>query len=125
MENTVARFLFTGSAWLILGVPVTGGLLYSEELEAMQKNQAFLGQLEVSYAISREMKNASGGKLYVQDVLTQRAEELFDRLDKGAVIYFCGLKSLPPPPPGRRSSSGCAPGRPGRPGTALPRCRTP
>lgn len=38
MENTVARHLYTGKAWLILGVPTTGGLLYHEELEAMKKN---------------------------------------------------------------------------------------
>ena len=83
-------------AWLILGVPVTGGLLYREEFEKMQDNEAFPGQLEVTYAISREMKNAAGGKLYVQDVLTRRAEDLFQRLDNGAVIYFCGLKGMMP-----------------------------
>ena len=94
MENTVARHMFTGHAWLILGVPVTGGLLYPEELKAMQKNAA--DQLEVTYAISREMKNASGGKLYVQDVLAERAQELFQRLDAGAIIYFCGLKGMMP-----------------------------
>jgi sulfite reductase alpha subunit-like flavoprotein len=32
MENTVARHMFTGKAWLVLGVPVTGGLLYTDEL---------------------------------------------------------------------------------------------
>jgi ferredoxin--NADP+ reductase len=94
MENTVARHMFTGHAWLILGVPVSGGLLYPQELEAMQNNAN--GNLEVTYAISREMKNADGGKLYVQDVLAARAEELFQRLDAGAVIYFCGLKGMMP-----------------------------
>lgn len=94
MENTVARHMFTAKAWLILGVPVTGGLLYPQELEVMQKNAD--GRLEVTYAISREMKNASGGKLYVQDVLAERAEELFQRLDAGAIIYFCGLKGMMP-----------------------------
>jgi ferredoxin--NADP+ reductase len=95
MENTVARHMFSGRAWLILGVPVTGGLLYQQELAAMQSNAAS-GSLEVTYAISREMKNSSGGKLYVQDVLAERAEELFRRLDAGAVIYFCGLKGMMP-----------------------------
>jgi ferredoxin--NADP+ reductase len=94
MENTVARHMFTGHAWLILGVPVSGGLLYPQELDAMQNNAN--GNLEVTYAISREMKNANGGKLYVQDVLAARAEELFQRLDAGAVIYFCGLKGMMP-----------------------------
>jgi ferredoxin--NADP+ reductase len=95
MENTVARHMFTGRAWLILGVPVTGGLLYQHELTTMQSNAA-LSNLEVTYAISREMKNSSGGKLYVQDVLAEQAEDLFRRLDSGAVIYFCGLKGMMP-----------------------------
>jgi ferredoxin--NADP+ reductase len=94
MENTVARHMFNGKAWLVLGVPVTGGLLYPQELEVMRDNSG--GRLEVTYAISREMKNAGGGKLYVQHVLQERADELFERLDNGAVIYFCGLKGMMP-----------------------------
>lgn len=94
MENTVARHMFNGRAWLILGVPTTGGLLYPEELEAMKANAG--NQLEVTYAISREMTNAHGGKLYVQHVLQERADELLERLDKGAVIYFCGIKGMMP-----------------------------
>jgi ferredoxin--NADP+ reductase len=99
MENTVARHMFHAKAWLILGVPTTGGLLYPEELEAMQ--QRLLqhpggAELQVTYAISREMTNAAGGKLYVQHVLAERADELFEKLDGGAVIYFCGLKGMMP-----------------------------
>lgn len=109
MENTVARHMFTGKAWLILGVPVTGGLLYHEEFQAMQAQARAQAAdrggskdddddaLEVTYAISREMTNAAGGKLYVQDVLAERADELFDKLlNHGAVIYFCGLKGMMP-----------------------------
>jgi ferredoxin--NADP+ reductase len=94
MENTVARHMFQAKAWLILGVPVTAGLLYTHELEAMQQNAA--GKLQVTYAISREMKNRTGGKMYVQDVLKEHASELFKKLDNGAVIYFCGLKGMMP-----------------------------
>ena len=43
------------------------------------------------------MKNDKGGKLYVQDVIDQNAQEFFDRLDNGAVVYFCGLKGMMPP----------------------------
>lgn len=86
VENTVARHMFTGQAWLILGVPVTGGLLYPDEIAAMQTAD----NLQVTYAISREMQNADGGKLYVQHVLAERADELLERLDNGAVMYFCG-----------------------------------
>jgi ferredoxin--NADP+ reductase len=99
MENTVARHLFTGHAWLILGVPTTGGLLYAPEFQAMQQNAVASGMnnLEITYAISREMTNAQGGKLYVQDVLQERADDLLDRLlNRNAVIYFCGLKGMMP-----------------------------
>lgn len=99
MENTVARHQFTGHAWLILGVPTTGGLLYAEELAAMQQNSYVNGaqpQLQVTYAISREMNNRQGGKLYVQDVLAENADKLFAKLESGASIYFCGLKGMMP-----------------------------
>lgn len=98
MENTVARQLYTGKAWLVLGVPVTGGLLYPQEIDAMKVNaaQSGLDNLEVTYAISREMKNQQGGKLYVQDALAEQADKLFDRLQGGAQIYFCGLKGMMP-----------------------------
>ena len=68
MEETIARHQFQGKAWLVLGVPTTGGLLYPEEFGAMALSSQ---NLEVTYAISREMSNRQGGKLYVQDVLTE------------------------------------------------------
>ena len=56
------------------------------------------GQLKVDYAISREMTNPfDGGKMYVQHVMQQNAQELFQRLDNGASCYFCGLKGMMPP----------------------------
>lgn len=97
MENTLARHMFGGNAWLVLGVPVSGGLLYKEEFDCMMRN-APPGQLRVDYAISREMTNSvDGGKLYVQHVIAQNGKELFDRLDAGAHVYFCGLKGMMPP----------------------------
>jgi len=36
VEHTVARHMFTGLAWLILGVPTTSGLLYDTEFSSMQ-----------------------------------------------------------------------------------------
>ena len=96
MENTVARHMYQGKAWLVLGVPTTGGLLYPEEFAAMQRQQAYPDQLEITYAISREMTNAQGGKLYVQHVLAEQADKVFARLESGAHIYFCGLKGMMP-----------------------------
>ena len=89
--------MFGGTAWLILGVPTTGGLLYKEEFDAMMSN-ARPGQVKIEYAISREMKNKlDGGKLYVQHVIAENANEFFTRLDGGANVYFCGLKGMMPP----------------------------
>ncbi|KAL3790528.1 hypothetical protein HJC23_007677 [Cyclotella cryptica] len=97
MENTLARHMFGGRAWLVLGVPVSGGLLYKEEFDCMLRN-ARPNQLKIDYAISREMTNSiDGGKLYVQHVIAQNGKELFDRLDAGAHVYFCGLKGMMPP----------------------------
>lgn len=96
MEETVARHQFHGTAWLILGVPVTGGLLYKAEWDAMDARATRRDALEVTYAISREMQNSRGGKLYVQDVLSEQADKLFGRLENGAHIYFCGLKGMMP-----------------------------
>jgi ferredoxin--NADP+ reductase len=121
METTVTRHMYQGQAWLILGVPTTGGLLYPQEFSAMQQNGACVhfvymvspcipcishyllyvsialpGQLAIDYAISREMTNDEGGKLYVQHVLSQKADVLFEKLDRGAHIFFCGLKGMMP-----------------------------
>jgi ferredoxin--NADP+ reductase len=98
VEATVASHLFTGTAWLILGVPTTGGLLYPTEFAHMQQREAAAGtnRLQIDYAISREMTNAAGGKLYVQDVLREKSAELWQRLQGGAHIYFCGLKGMMP-----------------------------
>ncbi len=41
MENTVARHVYGGVAWLVLGVPTSGGLLYKDEFDAMLKNGKF------------------------------------------------------------------------------------
>lgn len=94
MEKTVAGHMFDATAWLILGVPVTSGLLYPEEIDVMERNAQ--GKLKVDYAISREMKNATGGKYYVQDAISENADEVFRRLDGGAHMFFCGLKGMMP-----------------------------
>lgn len=97
IEQTIARQMYTGNAWLILGVPTSGGLLYRPEFDSMlRQSQSSLNNLKIDYAISREMTNVDGGKLYVQDVLKENSKELFDKLESGAVIYFCGLKGMMP-----------------------------
>ena len=50
----------------------------------------------LTYAISREQQTPSGGKMYVQERLVEHADEVFQRLDQGAHMYFCGLKGMMP-----------------------------
>ena len=93
-EQTPANDAFTGLAWLVLGVPTSDGLLYDDEWQAML--QARPDNFRLTYAISREQTTAEGKKMYVQDRLAESGEELFDRLDSGAHIFFCGLKGMMP-----------------------------
>jgi ferredoxin--NADP+ reductase len=49
-------------------------------------------QFRYDVALSREQTNAKGGKMYIQDKVEEYADEVFGKLDKGAHMYFCGLK---------------------------------
>jgi len=42
------------------------------------------------------MVKPDGGKVYVQDKVAEYADEVFDRMDRGAHMYFCGLKGMMP-----------------------------
>ena len=55
-----------------------------------------LHRFRVDYALSREQKNKKGGKMYIQDKVEEYADEVFDLLDNGAHIFFCGLKGMMP-----------------------------
>jgi ferredoxin--NADP+ reductase len=94
IEETPAAAAFRGLAWLVLGVPTTEGLLYDDDWQEIAARKP--DNFRLTYAISREQKTADGRKMYVQDRLAEQAEELFERLDKGAHIYFCGLKGMMP-----------------------------
>lgn len=93
-EDTPAGRAFTGVAWLFLGVATTEGLLYHDDWMATLRRFPF--NFRYDLALSREQKNAAGGKMYIQDRMEQYADELFERLDTGAHIYFCGLKGMMP-----------------------------
>lgn len=58
--------------------------------------QVLMCRFRVDYALSREQKNKKGGKMYIQDKVEEYADEVFDLLDNGAHIYFCGLKGMMP-----------------------------
>jgi ferredoxin--NADP+ reductase len=94
VEATPAAAAYTGLAWLFLGVANKDALLYDDELQAIAKK--FPKNFKLDYALSREQANAKGGKMYIQDKVEEYADDIFQRLDQGAHIYFCGLKGMMP-----------------------------
>lgn len=86
-------YKFKGLAWLFFGIPYTANILYQEELEQLQKE--FPDNFRLTYAISREQKNAQGGKMYIQDRIAENAEELWQLIQKpNTHTYICGLKGM-------------------------------
>jgi len=94
IEKTPYAKDFKGLAWLFLGVANSDALLYDEDWKAIEKENPDNFRYDV--ALSREMTNKDGGKMYIQDKVEEYGDEIFDRLDKGAHIYFCGLKGMMP-----------------------------
>ncbi|CAM9840277.1 unnamed protein product [Hapterophycus canaliculatus] len=94
VEQTPAREAYKGQAWLFLGVANSDALLYDDEWQKVLKE--FPENFRLDYALSREQSNKDGGKMYIQDKVEEYADEVFDKLSKGAHIYFCGLKGMMP-----------------------------
>merc|ERR1712054_286524 len=94
VEQTPYAKDFKGLAWLFLGVANTDALLYDDDWKAIQ--EANPDKFRYDVALSREQTNKDGGKMYIQDKVEEYSDEIFDRLDKGAHIYFCGLKGMMP-----------------------------
>jgi len=94
IEKTPYATDFKGLAWLFLGVANSDALLYDDDWKAMQT--ANPDNFRYDVALSREQTNKDGGKMYIQDRVEEYSDEVFDRLDKGAHIYFCGLKGMMP-----------------------------
>ncbi len=93
-EDTPAAKAYKGQAWLFLGVANTDALLYDDEFQDAKSR--FPDNFRLDYALSREQENKKGGKMYIQDKVEEYADEIFDKLDKGAHMYFCGLKGMMP-----------------------------
>ena len=74
----------SGDSWLFFGAPnFTEDFLYQTELQDYFKS----GQLtRLDLAFSRDQDY----KIYVQDRLRERAEELWNWIERGAHIYVCG-----------------------------------
>jgi len=93
-EKTPYGAVYKGLAWLFLGVANTDSLLYDDEWQTVLKE--YPDNFRLDYALSREQMNQKGGKMYIQDKVEEYSEEIFDRMDKGAHMYFCGLKGMMP-----------------------------
>lgn len=93
MEN-VPNYKFTGLFWMFMGVANSDNKLYDEEMAAIAA--AYPDQFRLDYALSREQNNVKGGKMYIQDKVEEYSDEVFDLLNNGAHIYFCGLKGMMP-----------------------------
>lgn len=86
-------YQFNGFAWLIFGIPTTPNILYKEELEAMQAQ--YPNNFRLTYAISREQKNAQGGRMYIQDRVAEHADELWEMIkNEKTHTYICGLRGM-------------------------------
>lgn len=92
--ESVPTFKFNGLAWLFLGVANTDSLLYDDEFSSYLKD--YPDNFRYDRALSREHRNKKGGKMYVQDKIEEYSNEIFQLLDNGAHIYFCGLKGMMP-----------------------------
>lgn len=86
-------YQFKGFAWLFFGIPTSPNILYKEELEEMQ--QRYPDNFRLTYAISREQKNAEGGRMYIQHRVAEYADELWKLIqDEKTHVYICGLRGM-------------------------------
>jgi ferredoxin--NADP+ reductase len=86
-------YRFKGLAWLVFGVATTPNVLYKGELEEIQHK--YPENFKLTYAISREQKNAEGGKMYIQDRIAEHADELWSLIQQEKThVYICGLKGM-------------------------------
>lgn len=94
-KETNPDYQFKGLAWLFFGVAYSGNILYKDDLEAIQAQ--YPDNFRLTYAISREQKNADGGKMYIQSRIKENADELWALLQNPKThVYICGLKGMEP-----------------------------
>jgi ferredoxin--NADP+ reductase len=81
---------FNSPVFLLFGVKTKAELLYNEEfITYTQPNFLYLK------ALSREMKNAAGGRYYVGDLIQDHAARLWPVIsNERTIIYLCGLKGM-------------------------------
>ncbi len=81
---------FSAPVYLLFGVKTKAELLYHEEfIQYTQPNFLYLK------ALSREMKNSTGGRYYVGDLIHDHGPKLWPVLsDEKTIIFMCGLKGM-------------------------------
>jgi len=86
---------FRGKAWLFMGAPTTANLLYDADFNHYQSQ--FPDNFRYTKAISREQQNAKGGRMYIQDRVSEHADEIFAMIeDPKTHVYMCGLRGMEP-----------------------------
>ena len=94
-EREKNNWNFRGKAWLFMGAPKSANLLYEEDLQRYLEK--YPDNFKYTKAISREQQNSKGGRMYIQDRVTESANELFNMIeDEKTHIYLCGLKGMEP-----------------------------
>jgi ferredoxin--NADP+ reductase len=87
------EYQFKGFSWLIFGIPTSANILYKEELEEIQTR--YPNNFRLTNAISREQKNAQGGRMYIQDRVAEHADELWQLIkNEKTHTYICGLRGM-------------------------------
>ena len=86
---------FRGKAWLFMGAPKTANLLYDDDFLHYEKE--YPDNFRYTKAISREQQNPKGGRMYIQDRVSEHAEEIFAMIeDPKTHVYMCGLRGMEP-----------------------------
>ena len=94
-ERDTNGWHFKGKAWLFMGAPTTANLLYDADFEHYQRE--FPDNFRYTKAISREQQNAKGGRMYIQDRVSENAEEIFAWIENPKThVYMCGLRGMEP-----------------------------
>ena len=94
-EKSLNGWSFKGKAWLFMGSPTTANLLYDDDFNRYQ--QEYPDNFRYTKAISREQQNASGGRMYIQDRVSENADEIFAMIeDPKTHVYMCGLRGMEP-----------------------------
>ena len=94
-ERNANGWSFKGKAWLFMGAPKTANLLYEDDFNNYLKE--YPDNFRYTKAISREEQNSKGGRMYIQDRVSEHADEIFAMIeDPKTHVYMCGLRGMEP-----------------------------